>query len=233
VGAGAQDARIPLTIPATGYARIDEPDDLPDAPATVLVAIHGYGQPPEDMLAYARSIAPPGTVVVAPEGPQAFYRRPRAPGGAAKGGVGYGWIADPRRADADVRNDALIAAALDAAAQRRPIRRDAILLLGYSQGAGVATHFALRQPASVAGLVGLAGGVPSAWRDRLAGLSATPVLWISGTRDASYPPDYVAPLRESFRAGGVPLEHLDLDEGHDLLARASPHVRSWLAARAE
>jgi phospholipase/carboxylesterase len=215
----------------TGYVRMHVPEDLGEEPAPALVAIHGYGQPPAEMLAYAIDVAPPGTIVVAPEGPQAFYRRPRTPGGAAKGGVAYGWIADPRRDAAERRNDRLIAAAIDTARERHALDAERLLLVGYSQGAGVATHFAVEMPELVAGVVGLAGGVPMAWRTRLRALANTPVLWVSGTRDESYPPDYVGPLRTAFTDAGVPLEAVDLDEPHALLDAARARVRSWLSGR--
>ena len=104
-------------------------------------------------------------------------------------------------------------------------------LLGYSQGVGVAVHFAVNNPARVAGIVGLAGGIPQALRPALTQLAGKPVLWVSGTRDSSYTPAYTAAVEESLRAAGVALETVHVDAAHDLLAPAEPAVRAWLGPR--
>lgn len=216
----------------TGYARILVPDDVPDGPAPALIAIHGYGQPCEDMLAYAQAVAPEGSLIVAPEGPSAWYRRPSTKGGAKLGGVGYGWIADPDRDAAEARNCALIRKALDLAAERHALDPARTYVLGFSQGAAVATHFAIKHPERVAGVVGLAGGAPQSWRPRLSALTDHAVLWVTGTHDASYPPAYVAALLAAFEAAGVAVESVVLDEAHGLMPAAQSTVRAWLAAQA-
>ena len=222
------DDRIAVSIPATGYLRLRPSDGTPEH---ALVVIHGYGQPPTQLLDYAADVAPPATTLVAPEGPSAFYRRPRSSGGASAGGIGHGWIADPRRADAERRNDALIAAALDVARKRQPDLPPRVVLLAFSQGVGVATRFACSHPERVAGLVGLAGGVPAAWRDRLAALAGIPVLWVTGSRDHAYARDYNRAVVAALDAAGADLRAVELDADHGLLDDARDTVRAWLAER--
>ncbi len=222
--------RIPIPVEMTGYARVHVPDDVPDGPAPALIAVHGYGMPPEDMADYAKAVAP-GAVIVAPEGPSAWYRRPSTKGGARLGGVGYGWIADPDRDAAEARNCALIGKALDLAAERHAIDPARTFALGFSQGAAVATYFAVENPELVAGVIGLAGGAPQSWRPRLSALADHPVLWVTGTHDASYPPAYIAELLAAFEAGGVDAESVVLDEAHGLMPAAQPVVTDWLRRR--
>ncbi len=224
------DERFEVSIRATGFVRLSPPRVSSSTPP-VLVAIHGYGQPPEQMLAFARSVASDEAVVIAPEGPSTFYRRARTPGGAAKGGIGCGWVADPNREATDRRNDALIDAALEQVAAQYETRPETTYLLGYSQGVGVACHFLALHPDRAAGVVGLAGGIPATFRPTLSSCRDKPVYWVTGTRDASYPPAYTSEVEAAWREAGALLETLHLDEGHDLLERASSPVRAWLRAR--
>jgi phospholipase/carboxylesterase len=223
-----QDDRIAVPIPSTGYVRIEVPKDLPPGPAPALVVVHGYGQEPAAMLGLGREVAGPGVVLVAPEGPQAFYRR--ATSGPARE-VAYGWIADPRREDAETRNDALLAAALEAAAARVPIDPRRTAFLGYSQGVGVAAHFLVRHPRAARAFVALAGGVPAASRPSLAALRGTDLLWVTGETDVSYPPAYEEELLRAMRDLGLSVESVVLPAGHDLLDAAKESVRTWLASR--
>ncbi|MDJ0974851.1 MAG: hypothetical protein QNJ98_10360 [Planctomycetota bacterium] len=218
-----------IVFEAPGNVRLLAPRQPAEGPTGALVAVHGYGQPPQSLLAYATLVAPPEVPIVVPEGPSTFYRRPSSRG-SRKGGIGHGWIADPDRADTDRRNDALIGAALDLALERFELDPARIWLLGYSQGVGVATHFAASHPDRIAGLVGLAGGVPMAYRPGLSALSGKPVLWVTGTRDPSYPPDYSAAVVEAFEAGGAAIRHEALDADHDLMADARSVVAAWLEA---
>lgn len=223
-------ARERIVFEAPGHVRLLAPRASADGRSGALIAVHGYGQPPQSLLAFATLVAPPHVPIVVPEGPSTFYRRPSSRG-SRKGGIGHGWIADPDRADTDRRNDALLGAALDLALERFDLDPGTVWLLGYSQGVGVATHFAASHPDRVRGLVGLAGGVPEADRPRLAALAGKPVLWVSGERDPSYPPPYTAQVVAAFEAGGAAIRHERLDADHDLLAAARNVVADWLAAQ--
>ena len=194
------DERIAIPIQATGYVRLHVPDALPQGPAPLLVAVHGYRQPPQAMLDYAISVAPHDAIVLAPEGPSAFYG-PRVRERAIGRRVDYGWIADPRRPDSEARNRSLLVGALAHACTRHRVDPARTWLLGFSQGVGVAVDFALHERERIAGVVGLAGGVPPPGRAAL----------------------------DRLTAAGAALETLELDAGHDLLAPAREAVRAWLA----
>ena len=222
------DERRPVPIRATGYVRLHIPATAP-SPAPVLLALHGYGQPPAALFGYAREVAPADAVVVAPEGPQPFYaERWRADVGHRR--VGYGWIADRPRDDAEARNRDLLERALELAAAEHPIDPARTWLLGYSQGVGVAADFAVHAPERIAGFVGLAGGVPAASRAALAALRGRPVLWITGTRDRFYPADYNAGVLEALEAAGTDLTSVVLESGHDILDAAREHLHAWFVA---
>ena len=224
------DDRIPLRIEATAYVRVHVPDGLAAGPAPALMALHGYAQDGEAMFAYARSVAPPGAIVIAPEGPQAFYaERWRKDVGARR--IGYGWIADPDRAAAEARNRAFLGKALDHAAGLHALDPARTIVLGYSQGVGVAADFAVHARERIGGLVGLAGGVPTANRPALGALEGLPVLWLTGTEDRYYAADYNAKVVERLAASGTDLDAAALELGHDLLEPVRTRVADWLAVR--
>ncbi len=214
---------------ASSHVRMGEPES-PAGPAPVLLAVHGYGQPPDALWAYAAPFVPASAWLVVPEGPSTFYRRAR-PRGSSKGGIAHGWVADPARELTDARNDALLLSALEHAHEIAPIDPARTWLLAYSQGVGVAVHFAVRHPERVAGIVGLAGGIPRALRPELARLAGKPVLWITGSLDPSYPPAYSEAVCDAWRQSGAALEAATVDAGHDLLAPAAGLVRAWLHPR--
>lgn len=224
-------ARHAIEIRSTGYVRLHLPAQPGSGPVPVLIALHGYAQPAQEMFDYACSVAPAGTIVVAPEGPSSFYTRTRLPDGTRKRGVSHGWIADEPRQPSERRNRELLAGALDLAAEQHPIDPARTWLLGYSQGVGVATDFFVHAPERVAGMVALAGGVPDHGRPALRALAGRPVLWVCGTEDDAYPPLYMDAIVEDLEQAGVALERLVLPTGHAVLEPAREQVTAWLAAR--
>ncbi len=215
-------------FPASGRVRLHVPQAAAQDARSCLVAVHGYAQPLDAFFAYARSLAP-GAVVVMPEGPMSFYRRRRAEDGTR--GVAHAWIAElPRRAS-DHRNDAYLAATLDAVNDEVPIDPDRTILLGFSQGVGVAMHFLLQEPSRAAGLIGLAGGLTEAYRDQLTRLAGKDLLWVTGKDDTAYTPTYAEALRARLRTSGANLQTHDLDAGHELMEPAADLVRTWLTPR--
>jgi phospholipase/carboxylesterase len=234
MGAGGSEHAV--AYEGRGFYRLDVPEGLPAQPAACVVALHGYGQPPEEMADYARRVAPAHAVVLAPEGPLSFYREPRdrerqgSPGPMTRD-VGFGWVADPRREDGDARNARLLEAVWHDAAARRPLDARRTVVLGFSQGVGVAVHWLLEHPGRAAGLVALAGGVRVPLRPRLGTLAGLPTLWITGRRDHAYPPAYAAELLPLLHAAGLDLRHEELGCGHGVPVPAAGLVREWLAAR--
>lgn len=207
------------------------PRSSTEAPGLIL-GVHGYGQPPAALLAFLAEVAPASHGLLVPDGPSSFYRRP-SPRGSTKRGIGRGWIADPDRTDTDSRNDALLAAALALGAEQYGAPPERTWLLAYSQGVGVAAHFLALNPGAAAGLIGLAGGIPRPFRPKLTSLAGKPILWVTGTRDRSYPSAYCAAVVESISAGGADLSHCILDADHDLLPHAGAAVADWLRTQVD
>lgn len=222
----------PVRYTSEAAYRLDLPPEAERGPGPLpaLVALHGYGQEPAEMARYARLVAPRGTVVLAPQAPSSWYRAPDGPGGASAAGVGYGWVADPCRDATDRRNAALLDAVWADACSTVPLDAGRSVLLGFSQGVGVAVAWLLAGGPVRGGLVALAGGVRVPLRERLPALAGLPTLWVTGQRDRAYPPAYTQALLPVLRAAGLRLEHVEVASGHAVSVPAAGAVRGWLAA---
>ena len=216
---------------APGWYRLHAPPGAARPPAACLVAVHGYGQDPAEMFDYARSVAPADAVVIAPEGPLSWYRRPGGAGGAAAGGVGFGWTADPRRDEADLRNTRLLEAVWADADTHHALDPRRTAVLGFSQGVGVALAWLLEHPERAASFVALAGGLRVPLRPRLPTLRGISALWVTGSSDAAYPRPYALELLHALAAAGLTVEHVELPGGHGVPEPAADRVRAWLGRR--
>lgn len=215
--------QIEVRFTSAGTVHLDWPDD-PDG--SLLLVLHGYGLPLDYLAAFSRAAAP-RAVIVAPEGPSSFYRRPRRPPGDPDA-IGHGWIARLPRASDDERNDAYLLAALDGVRRRTRVLPERTCVLGFSQGGGVATHLMLEHPEIARGLIVLAGGLATAYRHLLPALRGKDVLWISGTQDPAYPLPYTEALLRAMREADVDVDAHAVESGHDVREPALPIVRDWL-----
>ena len=61
-----------------------------DAPAPLLVALHGYGANKRQMMREAQAIAPAGFAIASLQGPHQHLKEPKEPGGPLR--FGFGWL---------------------------------------------------------------------------------------------------------------------------------------------
>lgn len=225
------DAPRAVAYEAPGWYRHRVPAGVGSAPAPCLLAVHGYGQDPDEMFAYACRVAPESAVVLAPEGPLSWYRRPTGSGGAAAAGVSYGWVADPRRDEADRRNTSFLEAMWSDANARHALDPRRTAVLGFSQGVGVALAWLLDHPTRASHLVALAGGLRVPLRPRLAALGGLRALWVTGADDTAYPRAYAEKLLAELTAAGLVVEPVEFPGGHGVPEPAAERVRAWLLGR--
>jgi phospholipase/carboxylesterase len=142
-----------------------------------IIAVHGRGANPEDIVPLAEAVAPPGVAILAP---------------AASGNT---WYPYPFVAPIG-QNEPLLSSALGrineliASLIARGIPAERIAVLGFSQGACLALETAARHPRRYAGLIGFTGGLigPPGTRFEYAGsLAGTPVFMGSSDVDPHIP----------------------------------------------
>jgi phospholipase/carboxylesterase len=142
-----------------------------------IIAVHGRGASPEDIVPLAEAIAPPGVAILAP---------------AAAGNT---WYPYPFLAPTE-QNEPYLSSALRRVNNLivdligRGIPAERIAILGFSQGACLALETAARNPRHYAGLIGFTGGLigpPGTRFDYAGSLAETPVFMGSSDVDPHIP----------------------------------------------
>ena len=137
-----------------------------DQATGAIVAIHGRGASAEDIIGLAADVAPPGVAIVAPQ---------------AAGNTWYPY----RFTEPFARNEPYLSSALQAVGdliahlEERGIPSERIALLGFSQGACLATEAAARNARRFAAVLGFSGGLigpPGTAFDYPGSLAGTPAF---------------------------------------------------------
>lgn len=194
-----------------------------DGPTVVLM--HGFGAPGTDLVGLAPAVdAPPGTTFVFPEAPLA---PPELGGGRAW------WMIDMMRlqlammtgqirdmskeepAGMDPAREQVIAM-LDALEGAVGMKRERLVLGGFSQGAMLATDVALRTEGPLAALVAMSGTylAEQIWGPRMAARAGLPVLQSHGREDPILPFSLAEKLRDAFAAAGLDVTFIPFGGGH-------------------
>jgi phospholipase/carboxylesterase len=203
-----------------------------DAPAPLLIALHGYGSNKSWMMREARHIAPEQFAVAALQGMHQHLKQPKEPGGALR--YGFGWLTNFHAEDSvAVHHRALLdmIEQLTGEGVADPAR---VFLLGFSQTCALNYRFAFTHTQALRGVVGICGGMPGDWEtgEHYRNTEAA-VLHLAGTRDEHYPParvaDYAARLAQQARD----VEFRSYDAGHELTPAMRADVRAWLEAHGE
>ncbi len=203
---------------------------LPAASETierVVVLLHGFGAPGDDLVALCEWIEAPGTAWVFPEAPMEL--------GGAYGDARAWWMIDMERLDRDARSGkpsdrsdelpvGLVEARgamtelLEAVRARFPIGDDRLIIGGFSQGAMLACDVALHTERALGGLILLSGTLlaRTEWEPRMAARAGLPVLMSHGNRDALLPFAAAERLRDLLIAAGLQVEWLAFDGGHEI-----------------
>jgi phospholipase/carboxylesterase len=163
----------------------------PPAPLAV-VLVHGRGRIPEEMIDLFARIDPGGTVVVAPGAPDASWYPLRF--------TDPGALEQPELDAALARIDQEVRAL-----EAQGFTRDRIAILGFSQGACLASEYVYRNPGRWAALVAFTGGLigpeGTHW-DRAVKLEGTPILLSSGDTDPWVPGSRIEETAAALRAMG-------------------------------
>ncbi len=183
----------------------------------MIVFVHGYGADGSDLLGLADVLSQhlPDTVFLAPDAPE------RCVGG----GFGWQWFPIPWLDGSDV---ALAEAGLDAAAgdlgqflearlAEEGLGPERLALVGFSQGAMMSLHVAVRRPAAMAGVVAISGRLLRPEKLETEAVVKPPVLLIHGDQDPVVPFSDMAKAGDALVAAGVPTYgHVMKGTGHGI-----------------
>ena len=196
------------------------PDHV-DARTPLVVALHGFGGTPEDMLRRTDRLFDTPPVIAALEGPYRFF----LPAGRD---VGYGWITSRRPADSIRLHRDMVLHVLEEAGREFAIPPESRLLVGFSQAVALNYRFAATCPDAVRGVVGVCGGVPGDWENPSYHPVNAALLHIAGREDTFYPPGITGRYLERLRLRAADVEFHMLDGGHRMPSAANLIVGKWL-----
>lgn len=205
------------------------PDREGGGTGPMLVLLHGYGAPGDDLVPLARQLA---------VDPSVRFAFPAAPHVLEMGLGGSGrawWHIDMGELQRAVMNndfetlksrvpDGLSTARtainelLDVLEQEHAVRRDKLVLGGFSQGAMLATDVALRAERPPAALAILSGSLiaKAEWLPLMKTRTAMPVLQSHGRADPVLSFAIAETLRQELTAAGVTVEFVPFNGGHGI-----------------
>jgi phospholipase/carboxylesterase len=185
--------------------------------SSLVVFLHGYGADGADLLGLAD--------VLGPHLPEVAFLAPDAPERCAGGGGGFQWFPIPwlDGSPQDLAEAGLDRAAedlngfLDARLSEAGLEPNRLVLVGFSQGAMISLHVALRRPAPVAGVVAISGRLLRP--ERLGGdiVAKPPVLLMHGDEDPVVPFADMEKAGRTLVGAGVPtFGHVMQGTGHGI-----------------
>jgi phospholipase/carboxylesterase len=198
----------------------------------LVVFLHGYGADGNDLIELGRDWQ--GVL------PDAAFVSPHAPRPCGQAPMGREWFPLFSRQPSE-RWDGVRAAAppldafLDAELKRRNLPREALALVGFSQGTMMALHVGLRRAVAPAAIVGYSGILimpNDAMSDEFAAQikSKPPVLLIHGDADQMIPVQAVTHSAQGLAALDVPVEwHISPGIGHGIDQQGLRHGGEFLA----
>ncbi len=186
-----------------------------------LIMVHGRGASAESILTLAPELDTPGIAFLAPQ---------------ANGGTWYpfSFMAPLAQNEPFLTSALATVGDLVAYVEQSGIPVERIALLGFSQGACLASEFAARNPRRYGGLIAFSGGLigpPGTPRDYPGSLDGTPVFLGCSDVDAHIPKERVLETEEALRnLGAAVTAKLYPGMGHTVNEDEIEHARAILAA---
>jgi phospholipase/carboxylesterase len=201
-----------------------------EGPHPTIFALHGWGANALDLLGLAPHIAGGRFRLICPQGP---LQTPIGPGM-----IGYGWF--PLRMGGETDVGAIIAAReqlrqfLDVCMERYEIDARKLVVLGFSQGGGMAYSLGLSQPERFVGMC-----VLSSWlrEEMLAqfevgeGVNALSTLVQHGVRDELIELTRAEHSIELLKKLEVPVDYKPYNMGHEISSQSLGDLSSWLESK--
>ncbi len=221
----ADDVQTDLTLTAeiSLYFDLFLPE-IPDGPAPLLIAVHGYGAHKRYMMREARRVAPEQFVVASIQAPHPHYRR--TDDGYR---VGFGWLSDHKPEEYVRLHHNFVLGVIDKLASQCKIDRSKIFLYGFSQACALDFRFAFTYPDLLRGIVGVCGGIPG-------DLDANPIykpfsadtFYLYGDDDEFYTQDQFRSFDEKL-AGLLPnFQSKHYSAKHEITDEMRSDISSWL-----
>jgi predicted esterase len=202
--------------------------DLPSAlPASLLIALHGYGANKRQMMREVLALVPDGFAIASLQGPHQHMKEPKEPGGPLR--FGFGWLTNFHPEESVAIHHQALLDLMQTVISEGVADPKRIFLLGFSQSCALNYRFAFTHPDHLRGMVGICGGLPGDWEtSAYYQPTEAAVLHLAGTRDEFYPPSRVADYEERLRLRAQSVEFKNYDAAHEMVPSMREDVRAWL-----
>jgi len=196
-------------------------------PHPTILTLHGRGANAFDLLGLAPFICNGKFLMICPQGP---LETPIGPGA-----VGYAWypmtMGGPPDVGAILSSRKKLQEFLDECLNRYPIDAKKLVVLGFSQGGGMAYSLALSNPERFAGLAVLSSWLPKELIPELSikeTVQSLPTLVQHGLQDQLIEVRRAQDSVERLRELRVPLTYREYDMGHEITPRGLTDLSAWL-----
>jgi predicted esterase len=196
--------------------------DIVDLNTPLVVALHGFGGNPEDMLQLSARLFANTAIVASLQGPNQFFLE------QSTRKVGYGWITSRRPQESIRLHHKMVAHVLDEVGGRFGISPERRILTGFSQSVALNYRFAATHPQFIRGVVGICGGVPSDWEGGAYQRVSASVMHIARRGDTYYPPAVTADYADRLRQRADDVEFHLLEGGHQVPSDGNSIIGPWL-----
>lgn len=143
-----------ITAEINLYYDVYRPENIV-APASLLIAVHGYGAHKRYMMREARLVAPADWVIASIQAPHQHFSK------LAEGyRVGFGWLTDHKPDEYVALHHKFLLDVIESLANENTIDRERIFLYGFSQACALNFRFAFTYPEVLKGIIGVCGGIP-------------------------------------------------------------------------
>ncbi|WP_321476584.1 hypothetical protein [uncultured Paludibaculum sp.] len=203
---------------------LDVPTPTGDGAPVLVVALHGYGMNPAEMLGFTRNLLGPAPVIASLEGPNSVFlgKDPRA----ARSGFHWG-TRETTEFHIDVHHQ-MVQGMVDLLRERFPAGPERFLLLGYSQSVGLNYRFVAANPRVFHGVIALCGGVPGNWDASGGDRIESALLHLARSEDEFFPAADAPAVEMRLRRRAADVTFHMEPGRHRFPLKAFGPVRAWV-----
>ncbi len=202
---------------------LQKPASLSATP-TLIVALHGYGQNPEDMLRLTRLVVGKDEIIASLAGPNEQFLEPNL----ASSTVGYNWGTRNHWDEAVRLHHSMLNIVLSTLPSDLGIPSARTLLFGYSQSVGLNYRFAGTYPNAIGAVVGICGGDPKDWEESKYQRLTAPILHISRDQDEFFPAEVAAGFKQRLESHATDVTFRMIEGPHRFPSKAGEIIVPWM-----
>lgn len=197
------------------------------APASLLIALHGYGANKRQMMREAQQMAPEGFAIASLQGFHQHLKEPREPGGPLR--FGFGWLTNFHPEESVAIHHQVLLDLISRLTEEGVADPTRVFLLGFSQSCALNYRFAFTHPERLKGVIGICGGIPGDWETNHGYHGpALDVFHLAGTRDDFYTPERVRDYENQLATRARRVTFKSYDAAHEIVPQMREDVRQWL-----